>query len=199
MSETMDRGSARPNSRRVSAGGQPGGQPAGKRRSTLLEDLSVGVQGEKRGSVFDKAGNTYGGIMKAEDLADLIDKKTKKIDVDGFHELLKARSLMEETTIERSELVKSVTPDMSMKDFTDVCNKVNNTYKTHKNYIADKEYELIGNITMCSVFTTYCCLCTAFTSCCIGPYYMYQYNDQLMLLTDEDTFKKVVNQKYLLL
>ena len=195
----MDRGNGPPKDARRASATAGGAKTAGKRRSTLLDDLTVAAQGEKRTSVFDTPNGSYGGVIKADDVADLIDKQTKKIDVDGFHELLKARSLMNEDTIEKCELVKNVTADTSVKDFTAVCNKVNDAYKTHKNYIADKEYELIGNITMCSVFTTYCCLCTAFTSCCIGPYYMYQYSAQLEELTDEESFRKVVNQKYLLL
>ena len=169
--------------------------PVKKRRSTLLDDLAAGASG-KRASVFDAGDGTYGGLIKADDVADLIDKPTKKIDVDGFHELLKARSLMTKETISSSALVQSVTSDTSIKDFTGVCNKINNVYKTHKDYIQDKELELIGNSTMCAVFTLYCSICTVGLSCCIGPYFMSQYTAELEKVTDDETFRNVLNQKY---
>ena len=180
--------------RRGSAATAP--EPTKKRRSTLMEDVAAGAYG-KRASVFDAGDGSYGGLIKATDVGDLIDKPTKRIDVDGFHELLKARSLMTESTISRCEIVQSVKPDTSIKDFTAVCNKVNSAYKTHKDYIQDKELELIGNSTMCAVFTLYCMICTVGISCCVGPYFMSQYSAELEKVTDDEAFKTALNQKYM--
>ena len=165
-----------------------------------MEDVAtVGASfGKKeRASVFDSGDGSYGGLIKADDVADLIDKPTKKIDVDGFHELLKARSLMRTSTISTCGIVQSVKPDTSIKEFTAVCNKINSAYKTHKDYIQDKELELIGNSTMCAVFTLYCSLCTAGISCCVGPYFMSQYTAELEKVTDDEAFKNALNKKYM--
>lgn len=51
--------------------------------------------------------------------------------------------------------------------------------KVKEAFIVD-EANIAMKIGYCAAFTTYCCLCTAFTSCCIGPYFMKQYSEEMV-------------------
>ena len=83
----------------------------------------------------------------------------------------------------------------SREDVNKALAKINEKYEKLKGPLVDEELSIVMKMGYCGAFTTYCCLCTAFTSCCIGPYFIQKYAGELV--EKKQTFDVALNDSYM--
>ena len=152
----------------------------------------------KRPSVFDEAGSQMGTTILPSDIEGIKSKEgSAKADIDGLKSMLQAKALMTEETFNKVGVLSALTPESSYEEVQAAVNKVKDVYDAKQVVLMGAEMEVLNKLSLCAAFTVYCCLCTVFTSCCIGPYYTAQYVQELGDLTDSDKWSADLNNAYL--
>lgn len=155
-------------------------------------------RGEKRPSVFDEPGNKMGAEITKEDIEGVFPKgdAPKNLDVEGLKGLLRVKALMTEETFAKCPALAGLTAASSIEDVEKALAPIKSAYKTEASALALLEMEVIQKIAMCGMFSVYCCLCTAFTSCCIGPVFVAKYTEELVEVQDADNWANRLNTIY---
>lgn len=152
---------------------------------------------EQRNSVFDDAGGGMGSRIEKEDIVSIrSEEEGGKADIEGLKSLLAAKALMTEETFHKINVLESLTPESSHETISNAVKQVSAVYNKEQEELALAEMEVLKKLSMCAAFTMYCCLCTVFTSCCIGPYFATEYAKELAELTNADNFTAKLNEEY---
>jgi hypothetical protein len=151
-------------------------------------DIAMSGGSSRRASAFDSLGCPLGAPIESAEVSDL----TKDYTADGFKSLVMQKALCSEETLAALNWSDAT----SKEDSLQLLEKIRAAYDVEKTRVQEEEMAIAVKMAYCGSFTIYCCLCTAFTSCCIGPYFMAGQAEQLAECSDATKFKAAVNASY---
>ena len=99
--------------------------------------------------------------------------------LDDFKNLLSAKRSMKLEKWNQYPATAPINAGSSREDVDKCLDKINKTFEALQMEMVKDEIDLVAKMAYCTAFMTYCCLCTAFTSCCIGPYFISGYAQQM--------------------
>ena len=99
--------------------------------------------------------------------------------LDAFKKLLVEKRSMKLEKWEKYPATAPINANSSREDVDKCLAKINEKFDALQGQMVKDEVELVSKMAYCTAFMTYCCLCTAFTSCCIGPYFISGYAQQM--------------------
>ena len=117
-----------------------------------------------------------------------------KLKLDAFRELLVARRHFDPSKWESYRCINHLTDGSDREDVEKAMQVVDERFKRIHDPFILAEAEIGTNIGYCAAFTYYCCLCTACLSCCIGPYFIKGYSEQLVERNEQ--FKRDLCTEY---
>jgi hypothetical protein len=132
------------------------------------------------------------GVITESDLGECF--ADDKLKLDKFKDLLVAKRDMKVEKWDKYPCLAGVSAESNRDSINKVMAKVNEKYDKCHDAMMKDEMELATKMGYCAAFTTYCCLCTAFTSCCIGPYFISGYTQDMMMRKEQ--YSKELDEAY---
>jgi len=102
-----------------------------------------------------------------------------KLNLDGLKQLLSQKRQMKVDKWDTYVDFKDISESSTQADLEAALRSVEVKHKEEKDRFVKEEMEIAVKMGYCAAFTIYCCLCTAFTSCCIGPYFSATYMKEM--------------------
>ena len=102
-----------------------------------------------------------------------------KLNLDALKQLLSQKRDMKVDKWDTYVDFKDISESSTQADLDVALKSVEAKHKEEKDRLIKDEMAIAVKLGYCGMFTIYCCLCTAFTSCCIGPYFSANYMKEM--------------------